>query len=233
VVTRRTYTDEQLAEAVRTSRNMREILTKLGLVPQGGNYETVRRRLRDLGIDQGVRRIRKGRPVRDCTDEEIRAAVAASRSLAQTLDALGIRRGGNQSRLRERIRGMGLDVSHLAGQGWRKGSRSPVRPPTPLSELLVDGRLGKTDRLKRRLIAEGVKVRECEICRLDRWNGRPIPLELDHVNGRRDDNRLANLRIVCPNCHAQTQTYRGRNIGAGVPYSDSSPGGANRQPHRT
>ncbi len=45
-------------------------------------------------------------------------------------------------------------------------------------------------------------------------NGRPIPLELDHINGRRDDNRLDNLRILCPNCHAQTETYRGKNIGA-------------------
>ena len=95
-----------------------------------------------------------------------------------------------------------------------EGGACARRTPTPLSALLVDGRLGKTDRLRRRLIAEGLKAHECEICRLDRWNGRPIPLELDHVNGKRDDNRLSNLRVVCPNCHAQTETYRGRNIGA-------------------
>ena len=111
---------------------------------------------------------------------------------------------------------MGLDVSHFVGQGWRKGSHAPVRSPTPLRELLVDGRFRTTDQLKKRLIAERIKARECEICRLDRWNGRPIPLELDHVNGKRDDNRLSNLRILCPNCHAQTETYRGRNIGVGV-----------------
>ncbi len=52
------------------------------------------------------------------------------------------------------------------------------------------------------------------MCRRERWNGRPIPLELDHVSGVRDDNRLNNLRLLCPNCHAQTPTYRGRNIGA-------------------
>jgi 5-methylcytosine-specific restriction endonuclease McrA len=51
------------------------------------------------------------------------------------------------------------------------------------------------------------------MCDRERWNGLPIPLELDHVNGMRSDNRLSNLRILCPNCHAQTPNYRGRNIG--------------------
>jgi hypothetical protein len=212
---------------------MREILTKLGLVPRGGNYESVRRRMTALGIPvDHLRRVQRGRPLSSCEDDEIRDAVARSRSLAQVLAHLGIRGGGSQARLRGRIRDLGIDTSHFVGQGWRKGMRVPVRSPMPLSALLVDGRPGQTDRLKRRLIAEGLKRHECEVCRLDRWNGRPIPLELDHVNGKRDDNRLSNLRIVCPNCHAQTETYRGRNIGAARTYSDLSPGGANWQPHR-
>jgi len=71
-----------------------------------------------------------------------------------------------------------------------------------------------TNELKMRLIRERLKQARCEACGRDRWNGTHIPLELDHINGRRDDNRLDNLRILCPNCHAQTPTYRGRNIGA-------------------
>jgi hypothetical protein len=83
----------------------------------------------------------------------------------------------------------------------------------PLEEFLVEGRLVKTSNLKVRLLNEGIKSPECEACGLRHWNARPIPLELDHINGKRDDNRLANLRLLCPNCHAQTDTYRGRNIG--------------------
>lgn len=108
---------------------------------------------------------------------------------------------------------LGLDTSHFIGQGWRIGNRAPVVPALPLEEVLVVGRYYMTNRLKSRLIASNLKQAECETCSRRTWNGGPIPLELDHVNGRRDDNRLENLRLLCPNCHAQTDTYRGRNIG--------------------
>lgn len=122
--------------------------------------------------------------------------------------------------MKNRIEQLGLDTPRFSGQAWRKGSTAPVVPRRPLEEVLVAGRLVQTSNLKRRLIEEGLKERMCEICRRKEWNEEPIPLELDHVNGRRDDNRLDNLRIVCPNCHAQTSTYRGRNIGATNGYSD-------------
>lgn len=82
----------------------------------------------------------------------------------------------------------------------------------------------RTNALKWRLIREGIKRRRCESCGRNEWSGRPIPLELDHINGRREDNRLDNLRVLCPNCHAQTDTYRGRNIGLAA-LSWSGPGG--------
>jgi 5-methylcytosine-specific restriction endonuclease McrA len=85
--------------------------------------------------------------------------------------------------------------------------------------VLVDGQLVSTAPLKARLIREGLKEHRCELCLREAWNGRPIPLELDHINGKRTDNRLANLRILCPNCHAQTDTYRGKNIGSSDPLS--------------
>jgi 5-methylcytosine-specific restriction endonuclease McrA len=87
-----------------------------------------------------------------------------------------------------------------------------AKPTRQLAEILIAGS-HPPPRLRLRLIREGLKEPRCENCGLDSWNGVQIPLELDHRNGRRDDNRIENLTLLCPNCHAQTPTYRGRNIG--------------------
>lgn len=70
----------------------------------------------------------------------------------------------------------------------------------------------QTGKLKKRLIKAGIKEHACEICRIEEWMNNPISLELDHIDGNRTNHSLDNLRIVCPNCHAQTDTYRGKNI---------------------
>lgn len=107
------------------------------------------------------------------------------------------------------------DTAHFVGQGWKRGDHRPTVPARPLGEVLVEGRFSNSVHLKTRLLAEGLKQPRCEICGRTEWNRFAIPLELDHLNGRRNDNRLPNLRLLCPNCHAQTDTYRGKNIGAG------------------
>jgi|LakMenEpi03Aug12_release.lakeMendotaPanAssembly.Ray.scaffolds.fasta_scaffold1126710_1 hypothetical protein len=92
----------------------------------------------------------------------------------------------------------------------RKGRKHP-ESSTPTSYYLESTQAISSYKLKRRLIRDGYKLAKCEICGLTEWNGLPAPLELDHINGLHSDNRLENLRIVCPNCHAQTPTNSGKS----------------------
>jgi hypothetical protein len=81
----------------------------------------------------------------------------------------------------------------------------------PIEEYLVVGRHVNRTHLKARLLAEGLKENECERCGLRDWLGEPLAMALHHVNGNGRDNRLENLAMLCPNCHAQTPNFSGRN----------------------
>lgn len=146
------------------------------------------------------------------TEEEFIDAVKSSTSIRQVLKKLGLKEaGGNYSITKTRIKNLELDTSHFRGQGWNKGKK--LGPKRSIEELLVVDRKHpyQSFKLKNRLLQEGIKIHQCESCGITEWMERPAPLELDHINGINYDNRLENLRLLCPNCHAQTETYRGKN----------------------
>ena len=153
---------------------------------------------------------------------DLRKALETSLSIAEALRKIGlVPAGGNYETVHRLIREQNIDVSHMTGQGWNKEDHSRTlannRPTIPLEEILVNNSTyrGGSHTLKKRLLASGLKQWACERCYRHAWNGKPIPLELEHISGKRFDNRIENLRLLCPNCHAQTPTYRGRNIGNG------------------
>jgi 5-methylcytosine-specific restriction endonuclease McrA len=145
------------------------------------------------------------------SDEQYREAVRQSHSIAGALRLLGVvPEGGNYRVFHRAVKRLGLDTSHFAGQSWSRGAavRHRVRP---IEDYLSNTYSIQSDRLRRRLINEGVLARRCSDCKLDTWMDQPIPLELDHIDGNHQNNALDNLRLLCPNCHSLTPTFRGKN----------------------
>lgn len=89
--------------------------------------------------------------------------------------------------------------------------RLPPRPKRSVEEYLTEAGTVKSLFLKTKLVRSGLKDWKCEGCGITEWLGNPAPLQLDHINGIKSDNRIENLRILCPNCHALTPTFCGRN----------------------
>ena len=150
------------------------------------------------------------------TDENIIEAVRSSFSIAQVLKLLQLSpTGSNYKSMHMHFSRLELDTSHFTGQGHLRGKTHSWTPRRPLDEILVvNSTYVATSHLKARLLREGVLKNRCYACGRDPiWRGKPLVLILDHKNGNRSDNRLGNLRLLCPNCNSQQQTFAGKNKG--------------------
>jgi len=142
--------------------------------------------------------------------EQLKHAVNDSNSLRQVLIKLHVAAyGGNYEILKKAINHYNLDASHFTGQAWNKGKKLPAK--YSLSDYLENKIPIQSYKLKNRLLDNKLLRPVCSNCNNETWLGKPIPLELDHINGVNKDNRLENLRLLCPNCHALTPTYRSKN----------------------
>ena len=144
------------------------------------------------------------------SEEQLIEAVKTSTSYRQVLRKLGVAPyGGNYDVLRKAIKHFGLNTSHFSGQAWNKGKKLP--PKRDINQYLNNELPIQSYKLRNRLLKEGVFEHKCANCHRHTWLDQLIPLELDHINGNNKDNRFINLRLLCPNCHALTPTYRSKN----------------------
>jgi hypothetical protein len=146
------------------------------------------------------------------TEEEARSAIAASLSFTEALRRLGkCPTGGANHVLKKWTVTWGIPTDHFDPYATSRGRL--VKTRIPLEDILVVGSTYHRGKLKERLFEAGLKTRHCELCGLgELWQGRRFSLILDHVNGVSTDNRIENLRVVCPNCAATLDTHCGRKL---------------------
>lgn len=150
---------------------------------------------------------------RSWSKENLVVATKNSTSVRQVLMKLNLRlAGGNYAQIKKYLKYYNIDIGHFTGRGWNKGMRGIGKPRLSLKDILVKNSFFQSFKLKKRLFDAGLKTKKCEICGWHKKSkdGR-LPLELDHINGDSNDNRIDNLRILCPNCHSLQPTHRGRN----------------------
>ncbi|MEU5278884.1 HNH endonuclease signature motif containing protein [Streptomyces asoensis] len=205
------YTRERLGEAAQGARTLSEALGRLGVDPRSSTRGYIRERMRRLGVDtshferEGVK----------WTREILASAVAASTNMCEVLRHLGLEIvGGHHTHISRRIKAYGIDTSHFRAPDRRGAVQRPRTPEGLLVEQSATGaRRIQSDRLRWAMKASGISAR-CALCQTGSvWQGHPLPLEVDHIDGDWRNNRIGNLRFLCPNCHSTTDSYRGRGKG--------------------
>jgi 5-methylcytosine-specific restriction endonuclease McrA len=149
------------------------------------------------------------------TKEWLEELCASSYSYAEVLRKAGRKNGGGACQtLKAKIKEFDIDISHFTGQGWNGHSNNPVQS----KEKYTIEEIFKKDSPVTQKVMRGYVERhnlleyKCQNCGCDgHWQGGEISLEIDHIDGDNTNNELSNLRYLCPNCHALTETYRGKN----------------------
>ncbi|MER6850028.1 HNH endonuclease signature motif containing protein [Streptomyces flaveolus] len=208
------YSRERLEEAARGARTLSEALVRLGVDPKSPTRRYVLGRMKRLGVDVSHFRREGVKWTRDVLEP----VVASSTSVNEVLRRLGLDLvGGHHTNISRRIKAHGIDTSHFTAAVRTERQRDNRRRRTA-EEILVEESSAHAkrvpgSRLKRAMLELGTEER-CTLCGIEpMWLGEPLPLEVDHIDGNWRNNRMENLRMLCPNCHAATDSYRGRGKG--------------------
>ena len=199
------WTTEQLREAVRTSFNFNEVLRKLNL--KICNTTTSRVKNCAEAEEMDISHFRRA----SYSNEQLADAIRDSASWAAVMRQIGITtQGNNIPSLKRAATRLGIDFSHIIYKPYVPLSNNNFKP-IPVEEYLIEGKTSRSSALKKKIVEAKLFPDVCAICgQLPHHFGKPLVLQLDHINSIHNDNRLENLRIVCPNCHTQTEHFAGR-----------------------
>lgn len=140
--------------------------------------------------------------------EELEKIVKDSINYMQVIRALGLcETGGAQQHIKKIIKNFEIDTSHFLGYNTTSGNRNPnVLKIKRSVEDILSGKQASSTQLKRAFKELGIKY-ECNECKISEWLDKPIALQIHHIDGDRSNNRLENLKYLCPNCHTQTDNW--------------------------
>lgn len=149
--------------------------------------------------------------IRKYTKEILEEAITSSKTWSEVCVKLGLAPlAGSQYYFKKRAVAFEIPFGHLLGRGWALNKKT--WRDVKLEDYLSGKRKIRSHALRLKLIEAGLKEDKCESCGLSEWDRQKIPLELDHINSNHEDNRLENLQILCPNCHA-IKTRKYKNLG--------------------
>lgn len=149
--------------------------------------------------------------MRKYTKEVMQEALENAYSIAEVCRNLNLKPvGGNYKTIHKYCKLYDIDLSHLTGQDWKANSNLvKCKNSDSLEKMLQENTDVHSSHLREKLIASQLKTNVCEVCGCgDSWQNKPITLQLHHVNGDHFDNRIENLRILCPNCHSQAEGHK-------------------------
>ena len=152
------------------------------------------------------------------TKEWLQELCQDSYSYAEVLRKAGRKQGGGtQATLRKKIEEFQIDISHFTGQGWKNSPNAKMqdcskREKYSLNEIFIKNSPITQKVLRGYIERHSILEYKCSNCGCNgEWQGGLISLEIDHIDGDNTNNEISNLRYLCPNCHALTETYRGKN----------------------
>lgn len=151
--------------------------------------------------------------ISSCSKEELLSMINDSNTINEVLRKIGVLgRGSNHKTFKKKCEKEGIDLSELRSRITEYYKQRPVVVAKSFDDVLVEDSSYSPGSIKRRLLKAGILKNICAECGLGTtWNKKQMTLIMDHINGVHTDNRLENLRMLCPNCHSQTNTYAGRN----------------------